>query len=531
MADDQPKSEMESEVEDTSGARRLTAKEKKEQKSQSERSYRAKVRCLKAIACRLVVACADQDACLDDLTKIHSEFSASLKTVQDAFDEVVALSEGKIDRSVEESRDKIDDDAIVYFEKLQDALERVRSKLDSKSRIRKTVAVDPDDETDDQSMKRFFQSLVASQTISRLPVPEPEIFSGDPLKFPEWQNSFMTLIDSRGIPEDERIYYLRKYTSGDAKDCIQGFLSLCSPEAYEEGLALLKERFGSDFSLSNSYQEKLRKWPKVNNHDRKGLQKFSDYLNQVAVAKRSIHSLRFLDNDMENRILLLKLPEWCRQRWSRKVSEIKKRTLNYPTFEVFAEFVKDESDIVNDPVTCPESQSSLQSSSSKHKATSHSVSQAEKTSSCRLCGGSHSLQKCDKFAGLSYQDRCNHVRENRLCFGCLRYGHKSSDCKNRHRCETCSRRHPTLLHDPNWEKKDFAKTEETAKPEKDTKTTEKQREEPAVSNAVSTESFEQEKSSMVVPVWLSHPKDPNVKRLVYALLDSQSHIVYPRSYA
>ena len=39
-----------------------------------------------------------QDACLDDLTKIHSEFSASLKTVQDAFDEVVALSEGKIDR-------------------------------------------------------------------------------------------------------------------------------------------------------------------------------------------------------------------------------------------------------------------------------------------------------------------------------------------------------------------------------------------------------------------------------------------------
>ena len=116
-SDDQPQPEIETELDDTSGFRRLTTKEKKELKGQSERNFRAHVRSLKAIACRLVVACAVQNACLDDLTQIQSEFSSSLKTVQGAFDKVVTLSEGKLDRSIEESRDKMDDDAIVFFRK------------------------------------------------------------------------------------------------------------------------------------------------------------------------------------------------------------------------------------------------------------------------------------------------------------------------------------------------------------------------------------------------------------------------------
>ena len=73
------------------------------------------------------------------------------------------------------------------------------------------------------------------------------------------------------------------------------------------------------------------------------------------------------------------------------------------------------------------------------------------------------------------------------------------------KCEFCDRYHPTLLHDPaNTQSKEQSPSEQV------------------VSNAVSSSTSNLEKSSMVVPVWLSHSKFPTRSRLVYALLDSQS---------
>ena len=180
---------------------------------------------------------------------------------------------------------------------------------------------------------------------------------------------------------------------------------------------MLKERYGSDFVMANSFKEKLRNWPRIRHDDFVGLRKFSDYLHQVEIAKHSLHSMRFLDDEQENRSLLLKLPDWCRVRWARKVAEAKAESLNYPGFSKFVKFVKVESDIANDPITCGLSSSSLQSGSSSSKSrVSHSTHTQARSFNCLLCEGSHSLQKCDKFIGKSYDDRCAYIRENRLCF-------------------------------------------------------------------------------------------------------------------
>ena len=112
-----------------------------------------------------------------------------------------------------------------------------------------------DSDSDEASFKKFMSEMCAQMSLSRLPVPEPEVFLGDPLQYFSWENSFQTLITTRGVPENERIYYLRKYVSGDAKQFIDGFLSLCTPEAYEESLLMLKERYGSDFVMANSLKK------------------------------------------------------------------------------------------------------------------------------------------------------------------------------------------------------------------------------------------------------------------------------------
>ena len=122
-----------------------------------------------------------------------------------------------------------------------------------------------------------------------------------------------------------------------------------------------------------------------------------------------------------------------------------------------------------------------------------------------LCEGSHSLQKCDKFARLSYDNRVAFIREHRLCFGCFCSGHQSKDCSRRLSCEICHKIHSTLLHKPavvNSSQDSYSL--------------------PVVSNAVSSIKSNVKKTYSVVPVWLSHASMPTRTKLVYALLDSQS---------
>ena len=341
---------------------RLTEKEKRLRKGDLERSFRVETRSLKDVSRRLLTACSDDDASLVDLDHLNREYNSSLKSVHSRFDELSSFCGGLVDPILVASLEKIDDDSLDFVPRIQNSIKlaKLKSQEESqgKSSSRSGFDFNFDDDREDVAFKRFMQSMCNQASLGRLAAPEPEVFSGDPLQFLSWKNSFKTLIDCRAIPQEERIYYLRKYVSGDAKQCIDCFLSLCTPEAYEEALALLEDRFGSDFVVANSLKQKLNKWPRIRNDDFVGLRKFSDYLHQVEVAKRSMYSMRFLDDEQENRNLLLKLPDWCRTRWARKVAEAKMDSMNDPGFSKFVKFVKVESDIAHDPITCGSSSSS-----------------------------------------------------------------------------------------------------------------------------------------------------------------------------
>ena len=67
------------------------------------------------------------------------------------------------------------------------------------------------------------QTLCKQLNLSRLPAPEPGVFTGNPLHYPSWKKAFDTLISTRAIPDEERLHYLKKYLGGDAKSCVEGF--------------------------------------------------------------------------------------------------------------------------------------------------------------------------------------------------------------------------------------------------------------------------------------------------------------------
>lgn len=93
-------------------------------------------------------------------------------------------------------------------------------------------------------------AIADSFSMSRLPAPEPTIFNGEPILYPDWKSSFHALIHRKNLPSSEKMYYLKRYVSGSAKEAINGLFLQSSSEAYERAWNILDERFGLTLTLT-----------------------------------------------------------------------------------------------------------------------------------------------------------------------------------------------------------------------------------------------------------------------------------------
>ncbi|UYV84526.1 hypothetical protein LAZ67_X002475 [Cordylochernes scorpioides] len=65
---------------------------------------------------------------------------------------------------------------------------------------------------------------------------------------------------------------------------------------------------------------------------------------------------------------------------------------------------------------------------------------------CLLCKLRNKLNQCNEFRQMSIQNRIGYVKQNQLCFNCLRGNHSVENCKITNRCFHCNKNHHTLLH-------------------------------------------------------------------------------------
>ena len=392
----------------------------------------------------------------------------------------------------------------------------------------------PTTSTTEQVLVSLVKSLTDQVNLGRLPAPEPSVFTGDPLKYPGWKVDFTMLIEQRKIPSAERIHYLKKYLGGTAKEAVENFFLISSDNAYDEAKKLLDERFGDPYIVGSAFRDKLEKWPKIAPRDSKALQKFADFAKQCQTAMHSIGTLKCLDDDRENRKFLSKLPDWMVTRWSRIAYQLKEENREFPSFKVFADFLAKEAKIACNPVI---SLQSLKSDTGQAEtrlkpvkpvgrsflATASSDQTSESTGAkvvplkCLLCEGtSHELNECKSFLSKSLSERKTFARENNLCFGCLRRGHISKRCRKRKRCSICSKSHPTSLHGDTKSGENLQANPTGSSATKDVYPVSQ----PSVSFLSSSNACN--KTSAIVPVYLSHKDRPDCERLIYAMLDTQS---------
>jgi len=105
------------------------------------------------------------------------------------------------------------------------------------------------------------QVMVTQQARSLLPSSEPPMFYGNAMEFPAFMNAFESLYESKVEDPCERLYFLGQYTSGKAKEIINGCLQRKSEGSYyQEAKGLLKRQFGDPFKIANAHITKLSSW-------------------------------------------------------------------------------------------------------------------------------------------------------------------------------------------------------------------------------------------------------------------------------
>ena len=125
----------------------------------------------------------------------------------------------------------------------------------------------PAEQLNNTSIISLMDTITDSVNFSRLPIPEPQVFDGDPLAYPSWKASFMTLIESKQIPPAERIYYMKRFLKGEAKEAVEALFYFDTEIAYKSAWAILEDRYGHPFLVAEAFRDKLDSWPKIGSSD------------------------------------------------------------------------------------------------------------------------------------------------------------------------------------------------------------------------------------------------------------------------
>ncbi|XP_022335109.2 uncharacterized protein LOC111131734 [Crassostrea virginica] len=289
----------------------------------------------------------------------------------------------------------------------------------------------------------------------RRPIPEIKKFGGNPLEYRRFIRQFHNKVVINTKDDDERLNYLEQMTYGEAYKVVSGYSHMTGDKGYQAAMKQLEERYGDNELIVTSFIKKALEWPTIK--DAKMLDEFALFLLECQNASESIDSVCILDYADNIKKLMSKLPVYLHDRWRSVILKIKdsKRRVQ---FRDFVTFVKTEAKKSNDPIYGVVSLSGIPRTNidKGHKRTVASVNligESESTgmleSVCDYCGSSsHSLKECRRFQEVSLQERYNFMRSKGLCYGCLKKGHMTRKCRNRLKCSTCSRSHPTVLHDP-----------------------------------------------------------------------------------
>ena len=296
------------------------------------------------------------------------------------------------------------------------------------------------------------QSQTSSEfvNITNVSIPNITPFEG---QYEQWED-FKDIYEDNvhhnlAYSDAQKLRLLKTFLKGPALKAIKRENEHLSASNYEQIWSTLCQRYNRKRSLINTHMKALFYQPKYDKENSENLQAiFDTTLNAVS----SLKSLGLQPNNWDEMLLFLtvsKLPLKTREIWDQKIG----RSDGYPKFKDFTEFLEDRFRILEDIEDDRKEDANIQSTNKYPRRKSAFVSTVDKSHSpdkskqCKMCQhGSHPLKNCDAFKSLSIKDRVDFVKRSHLCYNCFAHSHRVGNCPSRYVCNSCGKKHHSMLH-------------------------------------------------------------------------------------
>ncbi|XP_075163323.1 uncharacterized protein LOC142235958 [Haematobia irritans] len=256
-------------------------------------------------------------------------------------------------------------------------------------------------------------------------------FSGEYSKWGTFRDLFLGSVDRKAhLTKTQKFYYLISYLDGEAADLIKNIP--ISDEHYMEAWDKLESRYNRPHLCAYSYIKTFLKLPSMTSTNHKTLRKIIDGADECLRGLKA--------SEMEARdpwliyLLLSKLDSVTRIQWSEEVGSKSNVSVYH-----FIEFLEKR-------YTYTESNEMVASTSTGKQPSVRSNFSRTSNTSCKKCKQQHKLFQCSEFINLDIEGRRKFIKDNSLCFNCLKSGHNASNCSSKYRCRNCNNRHNTLVH-------------------------------------------------------------------------------------
>ncbi|KAK0154050.1 hypothetical protein N1851_003872 [Merluccius polli] len=310
-----------------------------------------------------------------------------------------------------------------------------------------------------QTQKEIADLVIMQQNLSLLPKREVPVYDGNPLSYQYFMHAFKYLIEDKTNSCQDRLYFLEQFTSGQAKDLVRSCLHMDARRGYSEAMQLLKKHFGNEMKIANAYLDKALNWTVIKADDGKSLHAYALYLKECCNAMQDLEYMDELDVTSNLKLIVSKLPYKLRERWRTRAYEAFQKTNTRARFKHLVDFIEAQSNILLHPmfgdIREPIPTKKLISNFRTPKRGSSfvtTVKAAEEHNTKpqvvkeHFCQGKHALVDCLRLKSEPQEKKVESLKRSGYCFGCLKKGHMSKDCKRRLDCQICQRKHPTLLH-------------------------------------------------------------------------------------
>ena len=295
-------------------------------------------------------------------------------------------------------------------------------------------------------------SLSQAQLVNLINLPKVQIdvFSGNALDYQNFMVLFDDNVDKKLDDDSLKLSRLLQYTSGQAKESIKNCV-LLGDAGYKTARDILYRRFGSPHLVSRKIIKDLKQGKQASNGIE--IQQLSDNLRMAHAALEEMNMLHEIDNQYTIKEILERCPQWIRRKWVKKALAVMEVSDDYPSFGDFASFMAKIAKDMNDPVYGSEGNKTSKAWNANALFASSETGH-ERIISCVACKQNHALFTCEKFRAMAPEARLKMVKENRLCFNCLKAGHPVKNCRKPGRCTVpnCQRKHSKFIHITDSEK-------------------------------------------------------------------------------